>query len=81
MIEEREKYEKEANEVIYSLKPLVKTGKRVYVLYKINNPVNEILYNGLEQNFALDVEVLEQPRQPMWFDIILTLKENLEYTP
>lgn len=75
MIKEKSRYEKEAEELALKLKEQKEEKTEIWVLYYSLNPINEILYKELEQNFSLvNVQKLPELRQPSWFDMILVFK-------
>jgi len=75
MMKERLRYEKEAEELILKLKESKKKESKIWVLYSSLNPINEILYKELEQNFDLvNAQEMLELRQPSWFDKILVFK-------
>lgn len=64
---------KEIDTLIEQLEKAKKTyNSTIWILYRIQNPINEILYKKLQPQFTLGkVEFPESPREPSWFDVVL----------
>jgi len=72
MLNHQEQYQTEAKNLIASL---VNKSATIWVLYKVGNPINEILLQELNENFMLaGAYTPPPPKQPMWLDIVLVYK-------
>ena len=73
MLGNKEKYKQESTALTNQLKN--DKYKKIYVLYKYENPVNEILREDLDKKFNfVKEEIPLAPREPSWFDSILIYK-------
>lgn len=76
MLKNRELYESEAVNLIEQIKNEGRY-KKIYVLYKYGNPINEILRKILDENFNFITEKNPPvPREPSWFDSIIIYENN-----
>lgn len=76
MLKNKEKYENEAIDLTNRLKNDA-DSKKVYVLYKYGNPINEILREALDKKFYFVTEKFPPvPREPSWFDSIIIYENN-----
>ena len=72
MLNHQEQYQTEAKNLIASL---ANKSATIWVLYKVGNPINEILLQELNENFMLaGAYTPPPPKQPMWLDIVLVYK-------
>lgn len=72
MVRDEPKYQKEADDLVFKLKNSRHKSGTIWVLYKIGNPINEILYEKFAAGFVLKkVEQPPLPREASWFDVIL----------
>lgn len=72
MLKKEDKYTREAEDLVQQLKTQSVSGRKIWVLYKTDNPLNEILRQKLQANFSLvKIEEPTPPRAPSWLDVIL----------
>lgn len=72
MLKKENKYAQEAEDLVQQLKTQSVSGRKIWVLYKTDNPLNEILRQKLQANFRLmEIEEPAPPRAPSWLDVIL----------
>lgn len=72
MLKKEDKYMQEAENLVQQLKTQSVSGRKIWVLYKTDNPLNEILRQKLQANFRLvKIEEPAPPRAPSWLDVIL----------
>lgn len=75
MLKNKEKYKNESVNLINQIKN--DKYKKIYVLYKYENPINEIMREDLNKNFSfVKEEIPPAPREPSWFDSILIYQNN-----
>jgi len=69
--ENREKYISEADALVSEIKNN-QEAKQIFVFYKTDRPINEILKNKLDQNFkSINDYYPAVPREPDWYDYII----------
>ena len=74
--ENREKYISEADALVERIKNDPK-AEQIFVFYKTDRPINEILKNKLDENFKLISNYYpEIPREPDWYDYVLIYKKQ-----
>lgn len=72
MLKKEDKYAREAEDLVQQLKTQSASGRKIWVLYKTDNPLNEILRQKLQANFRLaKIEEPVPPRAPSWLDAVL----------
>ena len=69
MLKNKNIYEKEAEELISNI--YSKNTKNIWLIYNKNNPINEIIFNKLSDNFQKSLSIIpEEPKEPSWFNEI-----------
>jgi hypothetical protein len=69
MTDNKSNYEKEADDLIINIYST--NAKNIWLIYNKNNPINEIIFNKLSDNFQRSLIIIpEEPKEPSWFDEI-----------
>jgi len=69
MLKNKNIYEKEAEELITNIYST--HAKNIWLIYNKNNPINEIIFNKLSDNFQKSLSIIpEEPKEPSWFNEI-----------